>query len=253
MRDRLKKLLLVSINILVAVYLVLATTAFNKPDNRHQVCTEVKVTITDNVVDGFLSDREIRDLLKRHKLYPLGEQLNGVDVRRIEDVLRRSPFVDRAECYKTQSGKVCITLTQRMPIIRVMANNGDDYYVDNKGGVMPNVKYVGNLIVATGNINQKYAKKVLTPIGNHLISDKFWHQQIEQLHVLNDGSIEMVPRVGSHVVYLGQAVGIPEKLKRLYKFYRYGLSKAGWNRYSVISLEFDNQIICKKRKHIKQS
>lgn len=32
------------------------------------------------------------------------------------------------------------------------------------------------------------------------------------------------------------------------KFYLYGLNKAGWNKYSYISVEFDNQIICKKVK-----
>jgi cell division protein ftsQ len=36
-------------------------------------------------------------------------------------------------------------------------------------------------------------------------------------------------------------------LSRLEKFYRYGLSQAGWNKYSYIDIEFDNQIICKKR------
>ena len=38
-----------------------------------------------------------------------------------------------------------------------------------------------------------------------------------------------------------------KKLSRLEKFYRYGLSQAGWNKYSYIDLEFDNQIICRKR------
>ena len=40
---------------------------------------------------------------------------------------------------------------------------------------------------------------------------------------------------------------IDTKLSRLEKFYKYGLSQAGWNKYSYINLEFDNQIICKKR------
>ncbi len=42
---------------------------------------------------------------------------------------------------------------------------------------------------------------------------------------------------------------INKKLTRLEKFYKYGLSQAGWNKYSYINLEFDNQIICKKRVH----
>jgi cell division protein FtsQ len=33
------------------------------------------------------------------------------------------------------------------------------------------------------------------------------------------------------------------------KFYLYGLNKAGWNKYSYINVEFDNQIICKKAKN----
>ena len=41
---------------------------------------------------------------------------------------------------------------------------------------------------------------------------------------------------------------MPKKLQRLRKFYKYGLSHAGWDRYERINLEFDNQIICKKRK-----
>ena len=40
-------------------------------------------------------------------------------------------------------------------------------------------------------------------------------------------------------------------MDRLEKFYKYGLSQAGWNKYSYINVEFDNQIICKKRQYEK--
>ena len=39
---------------------------------------------------------------------------------------------------------------------------------------------------------------------------------------------------------------INKKMDRLEKFYKYGLSQAGWNKYSYINIEFDNQIICTK-------
>jgi len=58
-----------------------------------------------------------------------------------------------------------------------------------------------------------------------------------------------VPRVGEHIAYLGQPTGVANKLERLRKFYRYGLNQAGWNKYSRVSVEFDNQIICKRRHH----
>jgi len=102
-------------------------------------------------------------------------------------------------------------------------------------------------MIATGNINRKYARRVLAPIGKLVMQDPFWRNEIVQLNVLADETLEMIPRVGDHVVYLGKPVGIKRKLERLRKFYKYGLNQAGWNIYSRISVELDNQIICKKK------
>ena len=66
------------------------------------------------------------------------------------------------------------------------------------------------------------------------------------INVLDNGTMEFVPRVGDHIIYIGTPNSIDKKLERLRKFYLYGLNKAGWNKYNYISLEFDNQIICKK-------
>ena len=84
-------------------------------------------------------------------------------------------------------------------------------------------------------------------MANLILKDEFWRSQVVQLNILRDGSVELVPRVGDHVAYLGQPTGLTRKLSRLRKFYLYGLSQAGWNKYSRISVEFDNQIICKRK------
>ena len=174
--------------------------------------------------------------------------MSQVSARRIEESLLKNPFVESAQCYKTQSGRVFIHLKQRLPVARVKADNGEDYYVDTHGNIMPNTQFTSDLVIVTGQVTKKYAKKVLANVGNYLIQNKMWRAQAEQLNVLADGSIEMIPRVGEHIIYLGQPIDIARKLDRLEKFYKYGLSKAGWNKYSYISLEFDNQIICKKRR-----
>ena len=218
-----KKSFIILIDMALAVYLVLAITAFNRPDELSDVCTEVKIDIEEGVVKGFLTPD-------------------------IEESLLKNPFVESAQCYKTQSGRVFIHLKQRLPVARVKADNGEDYYVDTHGNIMPNTQFTSDLVIVTGHVTKQYAKKVLANVGNYLIKNKMWRSQAEQLNVLADGSIEMIPRVGEHIIYLGQPTDIARKLDRLEKFYKYGLSKAGWNKYSYISLEFDNQIICKKRR-----
>lgn len=247
-----KKTALVAADVVLAVYLVLAITAFNRPDETCDVCGQVKIDIKEAPVKGFLNADAIRAQLQQAKLYPLGDRMSDVNVRKIEDALRQNPFVETAQCYKTQTGRVYITLTQRIPVVRIKADNGDDYYVDNHGAIMPNTQYASDIVVATGAIQRKYAQRVLSSLGNLLLREDLWRSQVEQVHVLPDGSIEMVPRVGDHIVYLGQPVNLERKLSRLEKFYKYGLSQAGWNKYSYISLEFDNQIICKKGKKVKK-
>lgn len=243
----LKKSLVIALDIVIAGYLVLAITAFNQPVEKASVCSEVKIDIKKSAMEGFLNVNEVKSLLQRNNLYPLAQPMQFINTRNIEDVLRKSPFVEKAECYKTQGGHVCIDLTQRMPILRVMSDNGENYYLDEHSNIMPKTRYTSNLIIATGAISRRYAQKVLTPLARYLIGDDFWQNQIEQLNILNDGSLELIPRVGDHIAFLGEPTNIEKKLERLRKFYIYGLNKAGWNQYSYISVEFDNQIVCKRR------
>lgn len=243
-----KKIGILTADIILGVYLVLAITAFNCLDDQNTVCSEVKINITDGAGNGFLNVNEVKMQLQHAKIYPLGDRMNDVCTRQIEETLLKSPLVEHVECYKTHSGRIFINLTQRIAVMRIMANNGESYYIDNLGTIIPSNNNSTDLVVATGDIKRKYAQTALKQFGLLLLDDPFWHSQIEQINVLPDGSVEMIPRVGDHIVYLGQPTHLKEKLTRLEKFYRYGLSKAGWNKYSYINMEFNNQIICKKRK-----
>jgi cell division protein FtsQ len=242
-----KKIFTVSFSVIIGVYLLLAITAFNHPIERDMTCRDVQVTIEGNATGGFLTPADICRMLTEQELYPVGKRLTDVNLRAIEERLEAQELIERVEAYKTQSGNVKISISERVPVMRVMAN-GQDYYVDRDGKALMNTGYVCNLIIATGSISQAYASRVLAPIGRIIMADDFWRNQIEQINVLPDSTVEIVPRVGGHIIYIGQPIGVTKKLERLRKFYRYGLSQAGWNKYSRISVEFNNQIVCKKKK-----
>ena len=242
-----KKGIVIVLDVIIGIYLVLAVTAFNKPDEVASVCNDVRISIEKSDMEGFLTENDVRQMLMQHGIFPIGQDMSKVSARQIEEKLQASSLIEQAECYKTQAGHVCISIKQRIPVVRVMPNSGEDYYVDTHGEAMASPNYTCNVIIATGCVNKAYAQKRLAPLANTIMNDPFWKNQVLQLNVLNDGSVEMIPRVGEHVVYLGQPRGVDRKLERLRKFYRYGLSQAGWNKYSRISVEFDNQIICKRK------
>ena len=242
-----KKIFTVSFGVIIGVYLLLAITAFNHPIERDMTCRDVQVTIEGNATGGFLTPADVCKMLTEQNLYPVGQHLSDVNLRAIEERLEAQELIERVEAYKTQSGSVRISISERVPVMRVMGN-GQDYYVDRDGKALMNTGYVCNLVVATGSISQGYAARVLAPIGRIIMADDFWRNQIEQINVLPDSTIEIVPRVGEHIIYIGKPIGVIKKLERLRKFYQYGLSQAGWNKYSRISVEFNNQIVCKKKK-----
>jgi cell division protein FtsQ len=70
---------------------------------------------------------------------------------------------------------------------------------------------------------------------------------VEQINVTASQELELVPRVGEHIIFLGKPGDYDQKFTRLEKFYKKALNEIGWNKYARISLEFDNQIICTKK------
>jgi len=253
-----KKFILYAVNALLAVYLILAVTAFNKPDESRDVCTKVLIDVADANAGGFIDNKEVQRRLSEAGLFPLHKRMADVSARRIEERLLQTPFIRTANCTKTIGGTVYIEIEQRTPVIRIMADSGDDYFLDDQSSIMRGRSYTSDLIVATGNISRTMATRQLAPMGMAILQNEAWRSLIEQINVLPDKSVEIVPRVGNHIVCLGQLPDskndeqrtklieafVNHKLTRLMKFYRYGLSEAGWNRYDYISVEFDNQIIC---------
>ncbi|KAA6339156.1 hypothetical protein EZS27_012884 [termite gut metagenome] len=248
-KKQIKKRILQITVLLFTVYIFTVVISFNhRIDNL--ICRDVIFIIKDSVNVGFVTKRDITDMLQKANLNPKDKSMDVINTSFIEKTLSKHILIDRVECYKTLSGKLCIEINQRIPILRIMGNNDENYYIDNKGKVMPmNVKCIVHLPVVTGDVDKTFAMNELYKLGLFLYNNKFWDAQIEQINVLPKGEIELVPRVGEHIIFLGNANRMEQKFERLKKFYLKALNKVGWNKYSRINLEFENQIICTKWKN----
>ncbi len=233
--------------LLIIVYLCIAMTVINGK-SPEKVCRDMGLIIRDTVYAGFITMEEITSILKENDLYPVDKQLEEVHTGLMEEVLSGHPLINHVECYKTPSGKVNVAVSQRIPLLRVMERDGKSYYLDDQGKIMPAYTHViAHIPVVTGFVREEFVRNELYGLAMFLQQDKFWNAQVMQVNVLANGEIELVPRVGEHLIFLGKPDKIAEKLSRLRTFYDKALGKVGWNKYSRISLEFENQIICTKR------
>lgn len=230
----------------VATYLLLAVTMFNA-EPADVLCRELSLVINDSVSNHFVSKKEITQLLEQKKLSPIGKKVSEVSTRAIEEALKEHPLIQGVACYRTPSQHIGIRITQRMPIMRVIPNSGNSYYIDSKGEIMPLANTPAHVVVATGNITREFATKELFDLANYLQKSPLWKAQITQIHVTANKELELVPQVGEHIIFLGKPKEFKEKFARLKTFYTKGLNEVGWNKYSRISLEFSNQIICTKK------
>lgn len=242
----LKKVSIFLFLVLLSAYLVIAVTVFNsKPD--HQTCSGLELVINDSIDYGFITKREVLRMLNSKKLSPIGKKMGEINTRQLEDELRQHALIGNVECYRTSGNRIGIEITQRLPILRVMAANGESYYIDDKAHAMPIPNSAANVAIVTGHVDKAFATKELYELGMFLQRNELWKAQIQQINVTQSKELELVPRVGDHIIFLGKPGNYENKFNRLKTFYKKGLNEVGWNKYSRISLEFNNQIICTKK------
>ena len=243
-RVNLKAVLKLLLGLVLIAYMVWAALRWHE-GNEGQMCERVDIVVEDSAKASFVSAGDIKEMLLQKKIYPEGREMQAISLREIETLLENHPFVLEAECYKSSVGVLHVGVKQRLPILRVMTGK-DDYFIDAHGDKVNHEAYTADVVVASGSISTGYAKEKLANVGRLLAYDDFWNGQIEQINVLEDGAIELVPRVGNHIVAMGQPDDFESKLVRLREFYKRVLPKVGWNKYNRISLEYSNQIVCQK-------
>ena len=146
-------------------------------------CKEVNVIIVDSSYAGFINADEVVRILKKEKIYPVGQLMEEVNGDSLEKALEKNSFVSIVKCYKTPGGRVNINISQRLPILRIKADNGDDYYIDNKGVAMMPENYTADVAVATGRISKRYAAKNLVHLARYLHTNDFANDLVEQINV----------------------------------------------------------------------
>ena len=201
------KITLVSLLTLgLVAYIAYAMLFLSGPDENEK-CVAVEFTVMQDEKSAFIDKKDIEDMLKAAHVYPMGMLMKDVDAEKIEQIIAKNDFISKVECYKSANGKFCISVEQRVPVIFVAPDGKDGYFVDAQGKVIPFKGDATDLVVASGNIDEKYACSKLAEFGQFLKGNEFWNNQIEQIYVQKNRKgervVELVPRVGNHIIFLG--------------------------------------------------
>ncbi|GAB4297590.1 MAG: cell division protein FtsQ [Marinilabiliales bacterium] len=260
-----KKLRNIIFWVIVLIYFIV-TLSFVNDQKSFIRCKDIDVKIVDGTENNFIDHRDIIKILRDNKLNVLGYLHDSINLETIEQKIIEHPSVKEANVFTTLDGILHINIKQRKPLFRVLSGNMA-YYVDHEGYLMPlSNKYTAKVLLVTGKINEPYSKwygKNIIETGeqmgegnqksllfdlfelvSYLNSDPFWKSQIHQIFIDDSGDLILIPKIGEHKIILGDINNYKDKMKRLYLFYKHGLRVEGWNKYSVINLKYENQIVC---------
>ena len=247
---------------------VIFLLGFSSSKQKKKICSKVLIQIDKSDENHFVSVEDVFAMIADEVDTISGKSLISIDTEKIEYQLENHPSIANAEVYKTIDGTLMVEIEQRRPIVRIFPRNGDSFYMDNEGNMMPvSENFTARVMVANGFIKESYFKNyhlnareiyqndslsktsLLDDIflfADYVQKHPFWEAQIEQLYVNKESEIELIPRVGNHTIVFGDASNLDEKFNNLMIFYNQGLEKTGWNEYSSINLKFKDQIICTK-------
>ncbi|OWK71717.1 cell division protein FtsQ/DivIB [Pedobacter sp. AJM] len=219
-------------------------------------CTDVKILIPG--ADNFIEREEIDAILKEDQGVLLGRNLENINIHKIEKKLQSNPYIAFAKVYVDMDGILNIEVKQRQPIVRILNETGQDFYIDNDGLKMPtSSNFTANVLVATGHISEVFGSRVdtlhtklardLYKTAQYIKKDTLWDAQIEQVVVDQQNDMELIPRVGNQRIILGNADSLEKKMNNLLIFYKKAMPQVGWEAYKTINIKYTNQIVCQRR------
>ena len=169
---------------------------------------------------------------------------SSVHLKALEFELNKIELVRKSDVFIDVNGTMIIDIEQRKPIARFIDNKS---YLDEDGLVMPKSKYYSARVpVIKGYANTQDQLDLIYQLTNYIKDDKFLSQSATEILIDSNSNFSIKLRDYRFKILIGQLNNLDLKIKNFKAFYINALANQILNKYSVINLQFDNQVVCVK-------
>jgi cell division protein FtsQ len=218
--------------------------------------TDIQVELVGESAQAlFMDEIAIRSILNEQGV-KAGIPIEKINLTQLEKFIEKTEWVKNAEFFINNKLVLEVKIEQRIPIARVFTASGTSFYIDNEGSRLPLKQLtVLNLPVFTGfptdqpklsRPDSVLLKDVLF-FAKTIQKDSFFMAQVAQVNIEPNGTFQMVPTLGDHLVLLGTVDQLEDKLNRLFTFYKKVWLVSGVNAYQYIDCRFNHQVVALKK------
>ena len=233
-----------NIRLVLMLFLVIFLFSFTQNRNQQRKISKVQVEFQgDNKM--FLTNEMVNNLLIQKLGGTFAIQKEKVDLKDLESVLKRQPFIENAEVYTSEDGVLMTKVLQKSPIARVV-NNNRNFYVDKNGSVFQlSNNFSSRVPIVQGNIEGEFKKGFIETFKT-IEKDDFLKKNIIAIKIQKNGSMTMLPREYDYEINFGKPILIDKKFKNYKAFYQYASKDSLIGKYKSINLIFTQQVVCSK-------
>lgn len=260
-------LIIFFITVIIAVQL-----SFSKYSNDVKL-SNIEINISDTTKTYFIERKDILSMLEKYNFVVGESSIKDISISEIETEISKNLYIKGVEVYSNVDGDLSIDIKQFEPKIRLIDKEGNSYFIDEDDNIVEFRKYRNKLLpiisqegdvvqflsltkrergdLSESDIDNRERINKIKDLVEFVEDDKFWDNLISQIYINKEGLIELIPKMGSHVVTLCHIDSLCLKEKyfdKLAKFYAARSDKGLWTLYDNIDLRFDGQVVCKKIK-----
>ncbi|MEP7163832.1 MAG: hypothetical protein ABI741_04010 [Ferruginibacter sp.] len=255
-RYSIKNILLTSLWITIAACsIVLLVAAIRKKDTKK--CKGIEINISGASNNFFIDKSDVQKIIVMYSgINAVGKPIENFNLVAMETALKKDVWIRNAELFFDNNEVLQVSAEEREPIARIFTPGGSTFYIDSSNMMLPlSEKFSARLPVFTGfpseaRVLSKADSSLLNDIKNISIriqQDSFLMAMIDQVDITAQRNFEMIPKLGNQVIIFGDASDAVNKFKKLQLFYKKVMMKMGWNRYSIINLQYKNQVVAKMK------
>ena len=192
----------------------------------------------------FVTEATVSKLLIQNQQAVTGQPKEIIDLNELETALNSNPMIKKAEVFMSVNGELSAEIEQKRPIARVSTNAS--YYIDDEGSYMPlSSNYAARVPLVTGNIKKNDLKTVFQ-FAKAVDEDEFLKKHVIEIRQNDDKTIDFKIRKSNFTVHLGTLNMLEKKINNFKAFYQKASKDNILNKYSLVNLKFDKQVICTK-------
>lgn len=231
--------------------IVLLVAAITRKNNEPVVSVKINISGVQN--NYFIDKKDVLKILERVHGKKLEKAIAAsLDLVAMENALQKDQWIKEAEIFLDNNNVLQVAISEREPIARIFTVSGASFYMDSALKRLPlSDKFSARLPVFTNfpteviilTREDSALLKGIKLMGEYIGNDPFWMAQIEQIDITPSRSFELIPKLGNQVIRFGNVDGYKEKFNKLLAFYKQVQTKTGWSRYSILDLQFKDQIV----------